>query len=205
MIYPFPLFACALWATRRLGGRPLRSDGGLAAHACAAGRERIQLMTPPASRSSHCRGDRSCRRRNSTSFPGRWAAISRLLRTLSCSPENRISSLDTVVVCRVGEGERQDPEVDEVLPMDPREGLRDHHPQAEVARGERCVLAARALTVVVGPDHRVAAALARPGRPLRIGLVDRLEHELADLGDVAAKRQGPPARRHDLVGGDVGP
>ena len=59
---------------------------------------------------------------------------------------------------RVDERERQHTEVDEVLRVDAGEALGDHGAQAEVARRDRGVLAARALAVVVAADDDVAAA-----------------------------------------------
>src|SRR5204863_374483 len=47
-----------------------------------------------------------------------------------------VALLKAVVVARVGDLERQDPEVGQVLAVDPGERLRDHHPQAQVARGD---------------------------------------------------------------------
>ena len=86
----------------------------------------------------------------------------------------RVALVDRVVVGLVGELQGEDPEVGEVLPVDAREGLGDHHPQAEVARADRGVLAGAALAVVVAADDRVA------------GLV----LDLLGLGRVVARRPG---------------
>jgi hypothetical protein len=70
--------------------------------------------------------------------------------------------VDPIVVGGIREGQRQDAEVDQVLPVDPREALGDHHAQGEIARRQRGVLAARALAVVLAADQRVAALVAHP-------------------------------------------
>ena len=107
------------------------------------------------------------------------------------------------VVGRVGELEGQDPEVDEVLPVDAGEVLGDHGAQTEEARGDRRVLAARSLTVVLPADDDVASGVAHVQCSLRERLDDGVEHELGHLRDVAPEGQHPLAGGHDLVGRHV--
>jgi hypothetical protein len=124
----------------------------------------------------------------------RTGAFDRLVD--ACDLEH-VVLLDAVVVGRVVEGERQDPEVHEVLPVDAGEALGHHQTQPEIARRERGVLAARSLAVVVAVDHGMTASPARRLRPADIALVDHVEGEGADLRDVAAKTAGrarPPGR-----------
>ncbi len=150
-------------------------------------RPRSQLITPPASRISIWRGDRSCRSRIVALPPRTVAVISRPAASASADAGDlhRVAHLQPVVVGQVLEGQRQDAEIYEVLPVDPGEALGQHDLQPEIARGERGVLAARALAVIQAADDGVAGALlAALLRPLRVGVVDRLEGELARLRDV---------------------
>ena len=111
--------------------------------------------------------------------------------------------VDLRALALVGELEREDPEVGQVLPVDAGEGLGDHDAQAEVARADRGVLAGRALAVVGAADDGV------PGRVLdllgvrRVVGVDPDEGELRQLRDVRAVRQRLRTGRGDVVGGDV--
>ena len=73
-------------------------------------------------------------------------------------PEDQhVADLDPLVVGLVGELEAEHPEVREVLPVDARVVACYHNAQTEVARGQRGVLAGRALSVVAAPDHAVVA------------------------------------------------
>ena len=84
--------------------------------------------------------------------------------------------------------------------MNPGEAPGNDDPQAEVAGRERRVLAARALPVVLARHDGVPAALAHVSGPRGVALVDHVEGELADLGDVAPVGQDARACRQDLVG-----
>src|SRR5690606_24091348 len=83
--------------------------------------------------------------------------------------------------------ERQDAVVDEVGAVDPGEAAGDDQAEAEIARRQRRVLAARALAVVVaGHDGVRLAGVAERGRALRIARIEEAEGEGGDLRDVAA-------------------
>src|SRR5205807_1683471 len=114
-----------------------------------------------------------------------------------------VALLDPLVVAGIGELEGKDAEVDEVLPVDAGEVLGDDASQPEEAWGDRRVLPARALAVVLAADDEVAAGVADFEGPLGERLVDGIEHELGHLGDVAPEREHPLTGRHDLVGRHV--
>src|SRR5699024_1238520 len=66
--------------------------------------------------------------------------------------------LGQVLIARViGELEGEDTEVREVLPMDPRQGLRHDHSQPEVAGSDDRVLTRRTLPVVLTADDGMTA------------------------------------------------
>ena len=98
---------------------------------------------------------------------------------------DRVSDVQAVVVRRIGEGQRQHSEVDEVLPVDAREALGDHHLQTEITWGSGRVLPAGALPVIgTGDDHVSLSALPAFSRSHGVGAVDPLEGELGHLGDI---------------------
>src|ERR1700730_10464518 len=100
--------------------------------------------------------------------------------TLHARPTaDHVPRLDPVVIAGMREGERQTPEVDQVLPMDAGKALGDHHLEAEITWRKRSVVAARSLSVVLAGDNGMS--LVGPdllGSP-RIALIDGLECELA--------------------------
>ena len=140
----------------------------------AASRFRSQLITPPASSRSTWRGERSWRRPIVRRAPsggherGGELALPGSQRPVHAGEPDHVALRDPVVVGRVGEGQRQDAEIGQVLPVDAGEAPGQHHAQAEVARRERGVLAARALPVVVAGDDGVAACRRR-APPARAG------------------------------------
>ena len=73
-----------------------------------------------------------------------------------------------VVVRRVGELQRQDAEVDQVLAVDAGEGLRDHRLDAQIHRRKRGVLARGALAVVLAAEDEPAAELLARARELGV-------------------------------------
>src|ERR1019366_9996800 len=91
---------------------------------------------------------------------------------------------DVETILRVLEHDRHDPEVHEVLSMDAREALGEHGSKSEIARGERCVLPARALTVVAPAHDDPTGLVPNRHRPVIERLVYVGEGELGDLGDV---------------------
>src|SRR6266404_6188245 len=76
------------------------------------------------------------------------------------------------VIRRVGEGERQDAIIDQVLTVDASKALGKDDSQAEVARRHRGVLARGSLTVIVAGDDRMSAPVADRARSFDIGRVD---------------------------------
>ena len=98
------------------------------------------------------------------------------------------------------EQQRDDPLGDQVAPVDPREALRDHGPDAELRRRERGVLAARALAVVVAGDDEASAPLLRAARELRVAV---LERELGDRRHVRAVGHDRRAVGREVAGRDV--
>ena len=87
--------------------------------------------------------------------------------------------------------------------MNTGERHRQDGPQAEVAGGDHGVFPGRALPVVGAGDHQVSAAVPAGQHPLRVAVIELAEGEFGELGDVAAIRQHPRARRQDFVGGHV--
>src|SRR5256885_16540791 len=84
--------------------------------------------------------------------------------------------------------------------VDTREALRDHGPDSQLGRGERRMLAARALAVVVAGDDEASAPLVRPLGEL---LVPMLEGELRDRRHVRAIRHHGRTGRREVAGRDV--
>ncbi len=111
-----------------------------------------------------------------------------------------LAQLGLVVARRILEQQRNDPLRDQVPPVDPGEALCDHGANAELRRGQRGVLAARSLAVVVAGDDEPSAPLLRAPRELRVSV---LERELRDRGHVRAVRHHGRAVRGQVTGGDV--
>src|SRR4051812_48748528 len=136
---------------------------------------RRNLRTPPVSRISRSRGEYSDS--SATSTPS-------VLARTSSSPSDGgqlplLALLEPLVVVLVCEPQGDDTLGEKVAPVDAREALGDHHPDAEMQRGEGGVLPARALPVVV-PAHYQAGRC-----PLRLFVVvgvEAAEGEFRDLG-----------------------
>ena len=73
-----------------------------------------------------------------------------------------VTLIDTPVLVRILEGERKHAVVDQILPMDSGEALRDYDPESQVARRKRRVLTARPLAVIAAGDdaHGLPAHLS---------------------------------------------
>jgi hypothetical protein len=80
-----------------------------------------------------------------------------------------ITDLQAIEIRRVGEGEREYAEVDQVLPVDPGETLGQYGLEAEVARSQRRVLATRSLAVV-GPGDDGMARTRGPALTCAFGI-----------------------------------
>ena len=93
-----------------------------------------------------------------------------------------------VVIGSVGEGQRQDAEIDQILPVDAGETASDGDAQVEMARRECRVLAARSLAVIVAADDDMPACVATGERALGVAGVELLVDILAEGGDVAPER-----------------
>src|SRR5699024_7323049 len=104
--------------------------------------------------------------------------------------EQVVAGRDLVVVGVVGEVQRQDSEVGQVLPVDTGVGLGDHQAQPEVSGDDRGVLPRGALPVVGAGDDDVLPGL--PG-PDGVAGVELGEGEVGQFGDVAPVRQDPGA------------
>src|SRR5919106_3533084 len=110
-----------------------------------------------------------------------------------------VAELDAFVVGRVGELKGEDPEIGEVLPVDPGKALCDHCAQAQISRSKCGELPAGSLTVIVSADDDVPGAVLDGSRLLRVLLVDLPKGEFGNLWDVAAIGEHSLTSRKDLI------
>ena len=68
-----------------------------------------------------------------------------------------LAGRNPIIVGGVGEAERKHAVVDEILPVNAGEGLREHEPEPEIARRGGGVLPGRALPVILAADDGVAS------------------------------------------------
>jgi hypothetical protein len=104
------------------------------------------------------------------------------------------------VVGLVFEAEGQYAVIYEVCPVYTREAQSDDALDAQIQRGQRRVLAAGALAVVLSRDDEAAAVFLRPRR--EPGVAGR-EAEFGQIRHVGAVGQEFRVRRHDVVRRDV--
>ena len=117
--------------------------------------------------------------------------------------DQHVAVLDPVIVGRVGEGQRHDPEIDEVVQVDPLDALGDDGADAQVHGAQGGMLPRGALPVAqAGHDGRgEPLLLVRRALLGKLG-VHVLEDEGAVLGDIGAVLVDR-ARRGDVVRGDL--
>ena len=193
----------AATAARSGGERPARASAMptvlLRPPPCSSSRR--YRISPPATTISRSRGSRSWVRVISSSPSISVGQVVPALGDLAQARDlPRLSEPGLVVVGLVLEEEGHDPLRDQVAPVDAREALRNDGAHAQLRGGQRRVLAARALAVVVAGDDEASAPLLRPARELR---VSELERELGDRGHVRAERHHGRAVRREIAGRDV--
>src|SRR4029077_17102827 len=98
-----------------------------------------------------------------------------------------VSRLQTPVLRPVGRTQRQDAEVDQVLPVDARETFGQNGPQSQIPRRQRSVLAARSLPIVRAANNGMASGIANLHGAVVIGLINDVEAIAADFGNITAK------------------
>lgn len=105
------------------------------------------------------------------------------------TPQNeKVSSRDLVIFRGIGELQRQNPEIHQVLRMDPRKPFRYHYAEAKVTWRQGSMFAARSLSIIAAADYGVAVAVGYRFGPLIVRAIDRFESEFRNLRYVAAKR-----------------
>ena len=100
------------------------------------------------------------------------------LAALQASPQLRrlqnVACFQSIIVRRVDEPKRKHAIVDQVLPMDAGEGLRDHDPEPETAGSGGGMFSRRTLPVVSSADNSVSSR-AMSGGAARVSRIDARE------------------------------
>jgi hypothetical protein len=127
------------------------------------------------------------------------------------APLNRLADIrqaqdmprrDLAPVIWIGQGQWEDAEVNQILPVNARKALGDDGFDAEIARANGGMLTARPLAIIAPADDERAGCLMAH-RPLIIRGINAAEHECADGWNIAAVRQHLLARGHDFIRRDI--
>lgn len=122
-------------------------------------------------------------------------------RVAKIDEADRVAGFDALIVRSIDETEGQDAKIDQILRVNAREAFRQHHAQAQEARTQRRMFAARSLAIVAPAYHGMALRLPRT---FGIARVDHVEGKLGNLGNVAAKRREIDFVVFVVVGATVG-
>ena len=117
------------------------------------------------------------------------------------SANSQVSPCDRqVVILAPGKGERQQALRDQVAPVNARKALGDHCAHAQLLGRQRRVLARRALPIVIAPDDKPPAPLARPVGEVA---VQPAKDIVGHRRDIRAERHHLGAVGRQVAGGDV--